>query len=115
PSLQLLTGSQDSGVLGDLGDDVWPTGDRIGATEDSAADGQGVSLGAAGGEDDLGGSSADERGDLRAGPGEQQAGARGVGVGTGGVAEVGRERGVHRCEDAWVDRGGGVVVQIYGL
>ena len=80
-------GGQDGGVLGDLGDDVRAAVDRGGAGKDRAADGQGVSLGAAGGEDDLGRSGPDERGDLGAGPGEQPAGSPGVGVGAGEVAK----------------------------
>jgi hypothetical protein len=59
-------GGQDGGVLGDLGDDVRAAGDRGGAGKDRTTDGQGVSLGAAGGEDDLGRSGPDERGDLGA-------------------------------------------------
>src|ERR1035437_5264587 len=106
---RLFSGREHGRVLDGAGDDVLGRGGR-GAGE--AEDGEIVGLGAAAGEDDLGGTGIDERGHLA---------ARGFQALLGGLSEMvdaGRvtihlsEARHHRLEDLRIDRCGGVVIEV---
>jgi hypothetical protein len=79
---------------------------------DDAEDGVVVGFGAAAGEDNFLGTSADERGDLFAGRFDGGAGALAGSVDGGGVGEVAGEIGKHGVEDLRVDGRRGVVIEI---
>jgi hypothetical protein len=102
-------GLEDGGMLGGLSDDVVAAAT---AGQRHPVDGQGVGLGAAAGEDDLAGGAIEQVGQALAGRHHRLAGSVGVGVGAGGVAEVGLQVGQGRRHHGRVDRGGGVVVQV---
>ena len=104
------------------GDDVWRGGLWRGRAHsqdwlchrgcDDAEDGLVVGFGAAAGEDDFLGTSADESGNLFAGGFDGGASALARRVDRGGVGEVGGEIGQHGVEDLGVDGRRGVVIEV---
>ena len=77
-----------------------------------AEEGEVVALGAAGGEDDLGGAAVEQRGDLLAGVLDGGAGVLALLVDGAGVAEVLDPEGTHGVEDLGEQRRGGVGVHV---
>ncbi|GGY00391.1 hypothetical protein GCM10010358_62700 [Streptomyces minutiscleroticus] len=106
---QHAAGGEHGGVLRGLGDHVRA---RAAGGEDGPAQREQVGLGAGAGEDDLVRTGPEQGGHLLAGRRERGARPVAVGVGAGGVAEELGEVGQHRPDDARVDRGGGVVVEV---
>ena len=84
----------------------------VAAAAGDAADGEVVGLGAAGGEDDLAGGAFEAGGDGVACIIEQAVGLLGLAVDAGGVAPTVAQDGQHGVEHAWVERGGGGVVEV---
>jgi len=111
-----LASVEDGFVLYKGSDDVRPErarGDRGGrGSQDDAKDGVIVGFGAATGEENLLGSSANELGNLLARGLDGSTGVLAEGVDGGGVAEFGREVGKHGIEDFGFDRGGCVVIEV---
>ena len=77
-----------------------------------AEEGEVVALGAAGGEDDLGGAAAEQRGDLLAGALDGGAGVLALLMDGAGVAELLDPEGTHGVEDLGEQRRGGVRVHV---
>src|SRR5215831_10584231 len=107
---------EDGFVLYKGSDDVRPErarGDKGSrGSKDDAEDGVIVGFGAAAGEENLLGSSANELGNLLARGLDGSTGVLAEGVDGRGVAEFGREVGKHGFEDFRLDGGGGVVIEV---
>ena len=99
-----------TGVVLDGGGDQVAAG--VAAAAGDAADGEVVGFGAAGGEDDLAGRAFEAGGDGVARVVEQAVGLLGLAVDAGGVAPAVAQDGEHGVEHAWVERGGGGVVEV---
>jgi len=107
--LQAAAGLEHGGVLGGLGDDVIAS---VSVGAGGAPDSQGVRVGSARGEYDLVDVSAEHVCDLAAGLSDRLPGGLAVVVGARWVAEVLGEVGQRGFDDPWLDRGGGVVVEV---
>jgi hypothetical protein len=120
PVAQVSAGVKDGGVLRGLGDDLGaadgPAGRVAGqGGQHTAADGQGVGLGAAAGEHDLVRPvrvGTDQGCHLGASGLQAGAGGWAVVMAAGGVAEPLAQIGLHGIGDPGVDRGSGVVIEV---
>ena len=108
---EAAAGLEHGGMFGGLGDDVVAS---VAVGPGRATDRQRVGVGSTRGEHDLVDVSAEQVCDLAAGMPNRLPGGLAVVVGARWVAEVHGQVGQRGFDDPWVDRGGGVVVEVDG-